>query len=123
MKKETTLVAALLCAAVSFGELSTLTPKVLKASWADAWWRKKRVGAYARLFSPFAGIDFAMRLECLAEGGDRAESAALEDAFNGQAGREEALGLLQPEPAPFLVDGSAHDFAIADFKQPARNVE
>lgn len=48
MKKETTLVAALLCAAVSFGELSTLTPKVLKASWVDAWWRKKRVGAYAR---------------------------------------------------------------------------
>lgn len=41
MKKETTLVAALLCAAVSFGELSTLTPKVLKASWVDAWWRKK----------------------------------------------------------------------------------
>lgn len=38
MKKATTLAAALLCAAVSFGELSTLTPKVLKASWADGWW-------------------------------------------------------------------------------------
>ena len=75
------------------------------------------LGVEFRLVFHFAGIDSEMRLEGLSKCDDCAEAATRKDAVNGHSSREKAFGLLQPESAPFLVDGSTHDFAIANVKQ------